>query len=334
MTETVLFVGDVTPDLAERAKQFDSTAILLDSNNYPRAKNYKVAYTSLGDLPDDNVLWQLLQQFEKIVYVQPSHWQVQLTPNNVFDNIQTLTEYLLFKINKERHNVSGIDDKQYCKNNYTTLADTRKTNNQQLWFAGCSFTVGKGVKPEENYGTLIKNHYNLPASFLASVGSSITWAADQILRSDIRAGDVVVWGLTEHQRFAQWSTHNQVEHLNSSSIDRVHDEDFDVPKNVLLRNITSDTLLYQAVIHVHQVVNYCNKVGAKLFIVGFLSNSELEFALHNVNEFVQYSHRTEHLTKHNWEDLGNDQVHPGPKQHQLFAKFCIDMIDRRELLNK
>ena len=327
-----MFVGDVTEYLASYAKNHFADAVLVDKTNYQQCNQYEVAYTSIGDLRNDNEFWFVLQNFDIIIYVPPDYWKDTLNKNNIFNGIQTLTEYLLMKINKERQNVIGLDDKQYYTENYTALTDKRKTDNNQFWFAGCSFTVGKGVQPEQNYGSLISNHYNKPASFLASVGSSISWAADQILRSDIKANDLVVWGLTEHQRFAHWGQDNQVHHLNSSSVQRIDQKNFDLHKDVLLRMITSDSLLYEAVIHVHQVVNYCNKIGADLLIVGLLSNPELEFALQNVDEFVQYSHRESHITLYNWKDLGTDNVHPGPAQHKMFAEFCINQIDRRDLI--
>ena len=84
----------------------------------------------------------------------------------------------IFKFNCDRH-----------------LAE-RTTNDPVLWVAGCSFSSAVGVESDERWGHYVSNHFNLPEVNIAQGGASITFAADQILRSDIRPSDRVIWGLT------------------------------------------------------------------------------------------------------------------------------------------
>ena len=59
---------------------------------------------------------------------------------------------------------------------------------------------------------------NLPVSTLAQGGTSIFWAADQILRSDIRKDDIVIFMLTSTHRFPYY-TNSQLKHITFRSLE-------------------------------------------------------------------------------------------------------------------
>jgi hypothetical protein len=92
------------------------------------------------------------------------------------------------------------------------LSDVRKTSQPQLWVSGCSFAAGDGVQSNQRYGQILSDRLNLPVSFLAESGSSVTWAADQILRSDLRENDILIWGLTSIPRI-NYFKNNKVHHV-------------------------------------------------------------------------------------------------------------------------
>ena len=184
-----LFVGDVCESLSRAALKHDPTAFLIDHSNY---KNFLAStitkditvYTALGDLPKNlEIFYNIAMLATEIVYAPPAKWtdSIAVDPTDPTVCVQGLTEIMLLLIS-EHCTVTNLD---LCYFNPTInpLADLRKTENTQLWFAGCSFTYGVGVDSSQRYGQLVANHFNLPCSFLSKPGSSIAWAADQILRS-------------------------------------------------------------------------------------------------------------------------------------------------------
>ena len=204
-----------------------------------------------------------------------------------------------------------------------SLSDYRKTEDIQLWGVGCSFTVGIGVDPTKCYINLIAEKLAMPLTKLAAIASSIPWAADQILRSDIRNGDIVIWGLTSSERLTYYDN-NYLHNVNYAS--NLHNRL--VPDSLLV----SDQLKYQALIAIHQVINYCKKINAKLLIGGLLPSQELTEMLENNKEYFL---AVPHYYKFNLDqyiDLGTDNVHPGPKQHQLYAENFIEELKLRNFI--
>lgn len=211
--------------------------------------------------------------------------------------------------------------------NIDQLIDHRCRDTRQLWIAGCSISHGTGVGHDQRYGYLLSKKLNLPVSFLTAQGSSPEWAADQLLRSDVRADDLIVWGLTYEGRAPWWlGEHDQLVHVTIGGLrtglykDKIF---FDVPESVLLHLVSSDSRVYKSVTSVKQVANYCSKIGAKLLTIGLLSSDAVTFLLNELPEFEPIKHLPQYL------DLGNDNSHPGPLQHQFYAEFCFEQIKQR-----
>lgn len=202
------------------------------------------------------------------------------------------------------------------KNNILKLADIRKSSSPQIWGVGCSFTVGVGVDPEQTYIRLLADYLKLPLSLLAEPASSVSWAADQILRSDIRKDDIVVWGLTEFNRLPTFN--NQVDHIT------VSDPIF--PKHLLVSSYTT----YIGITSVFQVINFCQKIGAKLIIGGFLLSNEIAEMLEGTPEFFLSVPHYYKSNRHEYVDFGEDNLHPGPEQHKLyFNDFVLQLSNRK-----
>ena len=51
-----------------------------------------------------------------------------------------------------------------------------------------------------------------------------------------------------------------------------------------------------------------------MVILGLLSDVENSYTLYGVPVFKQLKHLAD-----DWVDLGNDNLHPGPKQHKIYA---------------
>lgn len=308
-----LFVGDNNYGLAEAAQKKDLTAFLIEFGNYKEFlttdyTNDITVYTSLSDLPklnqDHAIFFEVLKKADNIFYCPPFKFKwSDHSVKFVWGGNQAITEYFLYYINLIKNNVQGLELTQYQNSNYLQLSDTRKVVDKQLWIAGCSIPHGVGVLSNEKFGTLISNKLNLPVSYLTQGGSSIEWAKDQILRSDIKKGDIVVWGLTKEVRAPKAINKNLI--AESDPL-------------ILL----DETSLYRAVTSVHQVVNFCKKISAQLVILPLICSEHLQLLIHNLDEYYQLPCQTKFL------DMGTDGVHPGPIQHQYWANFIYKLLSK------
>jgi hypothetical protein len=321
-----LFVGDVFESLSKVALEHDPAAFLIDHSNYKSFLTSDITsditvYTSLGDLPKDlKIFYNIAMLSTKIVYIPPETWSdgMSIITTDPTACVQGLTETMLLLISSYR----PVTNLELCYFNPTVnpLTDLRKTENTQLWVAGCSMTYATGVNNSQRYGQLVADHFNLPCSFLAKPGSSIAWAADQILRSDIRSGDIVIWGITSTERSIVINQ-NKLAFVNIGSYTR----DSDLEKQLPLTTLLSETTFYSHLYSIEQVLTYCKKQQATLLLVGLLVRDNMFRYLKSKNNYFHYNHK---LKFHNrdisveYVDLGTDNEHPGPLQHQLYADFC------------
>jgi hypothetical protein len=304
-----LFVGDNGNYLAKIAQKTNSAAFLIEHSNYKifLSSDYTndiTVYTSFSDLPKishtDSIFFEVLKKADNIFYCPPEVWS-DYSFKFSWNTNRTITEYLLYHINLIKNNVRNLDLVHYQKSNYLNLIEYRKTENRQLWIAGCSIAHGVGVDPEEKFGTIISNKINLPVSHLTKGGTSLDWAKDQILRSDVRKNDIVIWELTQEVRAPKvingmlWAERNP---------------------DILLE----ETSLYRAVTSVYQVVNFCSKISAQLLLLPINCSERLELLIHHLDEYYQLPYQ---LT---YSDLGTDRVHPGPIQHQVWADIIYKKL--------
>lgn len=335
MLNATMFIGDASEKLAIEAKKYNKNSFLIDKNNYqsvlsmPSNCEEVVFYTSLEDLVDIDIFYQLALLCNKIFYFRSKNFTTINACVTDFDfskNPTLLVEYSLFKLSKEKE-VIGLEDLTYKTNEFRTLVDSRKTDNPQLWSVGCSHTYGVGVDKSQRYGQLLAEKIQLPVSFLAQDGSSTAWAADQILRSDIRKNDTVVWGVAYPSRMPIW--HNdEILHVN---VQRNSDQIENFLKSYKLKDIKRilaiDHMYYDSIIHIDQVINYCKKIDAKLFIMQVVEVPELSFYYRNTKEFLPFI-GDKICMRGNFVDKGTDGRHGGPIQHQLFADFCYKNLKR------
>ena len=202
--------------------------------------------------------------------------------------------------------------------NYTRAS--RTTDDPVLWTAGCSWTSALGVEDQERWGHLVANKLNVNEVNLSLAGASIWDACDQILRADIRKDDTVVWGLTNVGR---------VEVVNEGEL-----RGFPVRGYIKLDSekqyytldfFDSNTIKEKYVKQIQQVINFCSKIGAKLHIVNFLERDGITIR-YLTDKNVSYIDLSEESKIDKMLDLGTDHIHPGPKQHQEYAKEIIKVI--------
>lgn len=312
-----IFVGDCDDGLASAARSFNPDAFLIDARAYYKIVNGDfnhsfVAYTSLADLPkitkSESPLWTLLQLADHIIYHPPAVWSDYST---VFDHwsAQRMTEFLLSEVQRQKNNVEGLNLDQYASTEWLPVNADRASSGDQLWVAGCSISHGVGIQHNQSYGNLLSQHLQRPVSFLTQGGSSIPWAADQILRADIQAKDTVIWGITSEYR--QTSLINglvQHQPFWSREISDSRSE-HDI-----------ENFFYLGLTAVHQVRNYLNKIGARLVLLPLLCSENIKLRLLHCAEYCPVPYAE------NFIDLGTDHEHPGPRQHSVYADLVMQFL--------
>lgn len=328
----MIFFGDIDDSVCKRAKESCSTAVLISHDNYQSILADKilpdVGYTSLGDLPKDmSTVYAILDLAHEIIYCPPTQWSDNQTADRMMytESIQGLSEMIMFAFDRSKQNVKNFVTPS-PPHDLLRLADVRCSSAPQLWVAGCSISHGVGVDADQRYGALLADRLALPVSFLTAVGSSPEWAADQIMRSDIQAGDIVIWGLTGDTR-TPWinSAHDLVHVCHNSDLDRSL-----LPSDVLTQSrfffldlLTSKTRIYKSITSVQEVANYCAKTHAKLVVLGVLQSDTVTMNLAHLSQFVAVPH-----LKHQPQfiDTGSDNLHPGPQQHQAYCQLILNHL--------
>lgn len=301
-----IYLGDTTEYLSTLAYKQDPNARLVTEKDIDNLID-GTYYTSIGDLGNLYNLGKLLQQADKIIYAPP--------PNNQWtggEPMKKWTEDYLknfsFKCDVKNYEILVSDSSAM-----TRLVDQRKTEDCQIWIAGCSISHGVGVEPKNRYGIILSDLLKLPASFLTYGGSSISWAADQIMRSDIRHGDVVIWGLTSDNRIPYY-TNDDIRHVNLSTY--LKDREFE--KILPLDELCSKNTFYRNLISVFQVSNFCQKINATLIFASLLDNDVIPH-LRNFPNLIVLSNLWGREATEFFLDLGSDSTHPGPISHKFYA---------------
>jgi hypothetical protein len=314
MTITV-FVGDSDEFIAQAAQKHNANAYLVDHKNYQRFLDTTfhhdvTVYTAHSDLPkitkNRAVLYEILNKADIIHYAPPKSWSDQATDTYRHTSQQSLTLYFLSLTNSIKKNVVNLDVTAYQKNNYVLLKDIRHSDKKTLWSAGCSIAAGYGVDKSQRYANLISEATGLDLVDLSLGSSGIEYSADQILRSDIRQHDVVIWGITEETRFSEWNSNEQ----------RVR------PGNRSATTLT-ETQIYKSTISVNQVANFCTKIGANLIMIPIICSENFCLLLSGLPNFYQLPYQTKFV------DVGSDGLHPGPMQHQKYADFLLNVVNNK-----
>jgi hypothetical protein len=324
-----IFVGDTTEDLFLAASEYDAnTSIITYKTPLPLTDG--TYHLSLGDLlrKDDGSstpsFIKFLEQADTLVYTPPTKWSD--TDKKNYSYMKDWTEFYLSYF-KKRKNVLGLPNLTPPNRAIMLdLLDGRKTESPQLWMVGCSLTNGDGVNTNERYGELIAKELNMECSWLTTWGASMGFCADQILRSDVRAGDIVIWGLTEMNRFTYYPD-------NAEKLEQVHGHWYyekhpKFKKIIPPERLLDQNLIYHSMISIHQVINFCKKLNVKLVLAGTcITNDKINY----LSNIPNYIHLKNAFNTNRWDpflDTGTDNTHPGPLTHRWFADEILTFLNQ------
>lgn len=314
-------VGDVGEYLSYIAKDIDPTAKLCINPDVEDG----VVYTSLADLTTIKNLHTLFKKANIITYCPPEHWSDGKTRLDYYSQAWTVEHYLHIAkncYNVQVNNLSGIPSLDGI--DWNNPPPGRQTNSRQIWSAGCSTTFGIGVNDSERYAHLVSTHLNLPYTMLARRGTSNVWSAGQILQSDIKTNDIVIWGVTHYGRFP-WVDSKKLFHITASTFTEYPEL---AKKLGLVDILDCETRLYEDILAFNQVINFCQKVKARLILIGIHVNIELATYLTKHKDFIMAHGENGFESQSSYLDLGSDNSHPGPKTHKMYAEKIIEHIGK------
>ena len=244
-------------------------------------------HTSLGDISAGN-LFKIANKDCTIIFVNEGIEQelelfnkTKIFLNSIYDS----------------HQVTG-----YVRPSPCTFAEESvlRPTEPTLWVFGCSLSAGVGVNSCEVYSSKLGDALGLPVTSVAKAGSSTRWSLRQLLHSDLQPDDVVVWQLTTIGRFT-------VKHVDTW------------PTEVMLKNqsreiilsTTDEQLWFDQISLLEYGVLYLRAKRIRFYIISLDSTSTV------FNQCLeQYTRYSEYCYAPDWQvDLGNDQLHPGPKSH-------------------
>jgi hypothetical protein len=208
------------------------------------------------------------------------------------------------------------------------LKVTTRKDKPVLWTAGCSITEALDVDEEDTWRYQLGQQLQREVLNLSKGGTSIWWSADQILRSDIRSGDIVVWGLTNVARIEYSKNWNMVSNTFISYEDECKQKYWTVDY------FESETQTLFCLRSIYQVINFCNKVGADLYIINMLDLNWISSLLKSHPNFLDLVEgiRQGYIVK--FIDYARDQLHPGPEQHKHFANKIYQFIKEKHYGNQ
>jgi hypothetical protein len=310
-----LYLGDTSDNFASWVLDQDPSAMLGTNDNLRLIlSNNNNVYTSLMDVSRANIIELCLAADQIILY------------NDKWEDTDLERETKIF-IDR----VFGNTENEFYNHLNTALIlnDIRKTEKPQLWAVGCSYTSSVGVGDDQRWAVKLADKIQRPVSILAYPGASITWAADQILRSDIKSGDTVAWLLTTMHRIDYYSEsdHTVKIHPNLSVYAEDKDEILklsDSEHKLLMRSLALKWHVYLSFKAIRQVINHCEKLNAKLILGQCLQNDiDTNSALLSLLKFhpgfvLKFSAQLYYDTF--MLDLGTDNLHPGPITHEYIAE--------------
>lgn len=333
----ILYLGDESKEFAKSVIDKHPDAVLCTDDNINDTINNKFLYTSICDVSRANFSRLCLTAETVHLYEDWTDSELKKETKTIFglhsnSRIKKETQdfYNLFFNDIGDSTVNAITDA--CK-----LIDQRKTDSKQIWALGCSYTSSIGVENHERWAVKLAEKMDQPVSILALPGANITWAADQLLRSDIRSGDTVFWLLTGVCRIDYFSESDRgvriyptIKDWEQDQVDHLGNYEY----SMLMKLLTHKWNVYMAIKSISQVVNYCKKLNVDLYFGQGIRNDPttdnvlIKILKQYPNFVLPFS--VELYYNNFMLDRGTDNEHPGPETHLKIAEDFYKYVLRNQ----
>jgi len=306
-----LYIGETNRKDTKYYYTLDKSARNLHIGNYMTAPNEKltgVFYTSVADFQNQlDTMLQVCWRFDKIIYQPPTTW------SDLSVKDQTEQFLILLSLFKPIQNFTTIDSTR------------RKTEQPQIWVAGCSWSSAVGVTEEQRWGSLLADQMNVAVTVLAEGGSGNSYQVRKLLSADIRENDIVIFQVTTPHRetiFRQDGVEHGMEHV----IAHTFKDNPDLYKTYSPNRLDELTLVINQIKDMQNLINFSQKLKAKLLIwnpgMPIWIGEYLKNFLRDKENFYSY--------KNKMSDFGTDGVHPGPETHKQYADFMFEKFKQQE----
>jgi len=306
-----LYIGETNRKDTKYYYTLDKSARNLHIGNYMTAPNEKltgVFYTSVADFQNQlDTMLQVCWRFDKIIYQPPTTW------SDLSVKDQTEQFLILLSLFKPIQNFTTIDSTR------------RKTEQPQIWVAGCSWSSAVGVTEEQRWGSLLADQINMVVTVLAEGGSGNSYQVRKLLSADIRENDIVIFQVTTPHRetiFRQDGVEHGMEHV----IAHTFKDNPDLYKTYSPNRLDELTLVINQIKDMQNLINFSQKLKAKLLIwnpgMPIWIGEYLKNFLRDKENFYSY--------KNKMSDFGTDGVHPGPETHKQYADFMFEKFKQQE----
>jgi hypothetical protein len=306
-----LIIGDNSTEIAVYAALMFEKTLLVTKDMYDQIDTFSFdcLYTSLADIDADQLL-RLSQQANAIHYWPPLQWE---SKELLEYTVQVLTKIVShYKIPIRNFTV------EMDPTNSLTLMDYRKSSSPQIWVTGCSYAYGFGlIDSKQRYIEIVAEELRKPFSDLSSPGTSIGWAADQLLRSDIQQDDIVIWGITGINRVDYYIDNQQIivpgiTNYPSAGLNKFFN-----------KMITDDNRVNQSIKSIYQVKNFVEKSGAKLVLIFHKKLNLYEY----VKVFEPYLWALPCYALISDQQDSTVDGHPGPITNKIWAAEILQFLN-------
>lgn len=292
-----LYIFDPTLDF----NKIDPNSILLTCTDINLT--HDKYHTSLGDLTPQQI-YSIAKHFDIISFV-----------DRQFDKSSKLYKETLILLNFLQNHYTVVN---FEKDSVIDFIDHReiyqRPDTPVLWVFGCSHSHGVGLDNfDQCYSSILSKKLNLPLKSITRPGSSVEWSLRHLLQANIKPNDVVIWQLTTPERFTKGLDYSGQ------------------TKEFLLKNSAQSDILFfsDPQIFYHQI--NCLNIGLK-----FLRSQQVTSVVTSIETFndlyyqclLEYTKHPEYCYLPGCNiDIGNDNMHFGPKSHQNLADGLFEFLE-------
>lgn len=273
----------------------NKNSILLDNIN---TKLTSTEYhTTLADLTIHELL-SIVHYFDSIEYID----------NNFIKDeeitIDTLN-FLSYVNTMHVNNFLGDEVLSFAEHSDINSSYSKST----LWVYGCSHSHGTGLNHNSKpYGNHLAEGLNLPLKLITKPGSSTHWSLRQLINSNLKKDDIVVWQITSPYRLSFFNGKHVQEIVLANCNNRT-----------LIETYTNEQCFFLQLSYVNIGVQYLRSIGVK-FIVLCVDSRDMEFN-------YRYSKYPEFYCATNFAvDRGSDNLHFGPLSHKNLANTLLNRV--------